>query len=360
MLFLLAAKGSTAIAEKCKNISSEDDCDDAPLCKWSDNMEKCKDEKCKNISEDDCDDAPLCKWNDNKEKCKDKKEKVCADLNKRKCDGKCEWIKELDICATSLGFDPKEWIAFDVTAQSFDAGYVGNYETINTTAISDMYTEEGSVFIFDLGSFGSLTRRRGSIITLSEIRTIWYELSPIVGDNAGIVMKSVGDSLQLYFNKVSDGLTATRAMYFALIARWQKKVALACDNGDPPTWCGDEEEERKLFFNTAAVGGGYGEMLIIPDDGTPVDAIGAAVNNAYFAGEEEAEHGETIIDEGALQSLLAEAEGTSFNACVENSTIPWTAEDFGIDHFITRSYYNFSYCYYTVCFDAECKIPDDE
>jgi len=261
---------------------------------------------------------------------------------------------------SSLGFDPQEWVEFDVAAKSFDAGYVGDYETIDTTEISEMFSQEGSIFIFDLGSFGSAVRNRGAVITLSEIRSIWYEVSPIVGDNNGIVMKSVGDSLQMYFDKVSDGLIATREMYLALIRRWRGKVALACDNADPPAWCGDEEEERDPFFNTAAMGGGYGEMLLIPNDVQPVDAIGAPVNNAYFAGEEEAEHGESIIDEGALQSLLGEAGIDPIEACVADSTIPWTAGDFGIDHFIVKEYFGFSFCYYTVCFDAECKIPDDE
>mmetsp|Transcript_54523 Transcript_54523/g.63734 ORF Transcript_54523/g.63734 Transcript_54523/m.63734 type:complete len:302 (+) Transcript_54523:123-1028(+) len=259
---------------------------------------------------------------------------------------------------SSLGFDPQEWVGFDGVAKSFDAGYIGDYNTIDTAAISEMYIQEGSVFLFDLGSFGSLIRRRGVAITLSEIRTIWYELSPIAGDNNGIVMKSVGDSLQMYFDNVSDGLIATRAMYLALIARWKDKVALACDDAEiQPAWCGVESEERKLFFNTAAVGGGYGEMIVIPNDGTPVDAFGAAVNNAYFAGEEEAEHGQTIIDDGALQSLLGEKGVGPFD-CGKESTIPWTAGDFGIDHLITINY-GFA-CYYTVCFDAECKIPDDE
>jgi len=257
-----------------------------------------------------------------------------------------------------LGWDPAEWNDFDVLANSFDASYTGDFETIDTTEISEMYTQKGSVFLLDLGSFGSLIRRRGAVITLAEIRTIWSELSPIVGDNNGIVMKSVGDSVQMYFEKVSDGLIGTRAMYLALIARWRKKVTLACDNADPPVWCGYDKEERKLFFNTASVGGGYGDMILIPKNGRLVDAIGAPVNNAYFAGEEEAEHGESIIDEDALQSLLVEAGGVSVKTCDKDVDIPWTAGDFGVDRFIVKVY-PFG-CYYTVCFDGECKIPDDE
>jgi len=259
-----------------------------------------------------------------------------------------------------LGFDPKEWIEFDGKAKSFDASYVGDYDTIDTTEISDMYSQEGSVFVFDLGSFGSLIRRRGAVITLSEIRSIWYELSPIAGDNNGIVMKSIGDSLQLYFEKVSDGITGTRAMYLALVARWMDKIDVICgeENQESPAWCDDESNYRDLFFNTAAIGGGYGNMLVIPNNGKPVDAYGAAVNNAYFAGEEEAEHGESIIDEGALQSLLGEAGRDPVDLCFEGSVIPWTTGDFGIDRFITK-FYGFA-CYYTVCFDADCKIPDDE
>lgn len=55
-------------------------------------------------------------------------------------------------------------------------------------------------------------------------------------------------------------------------------------------------------------------MLLIPNDMKHVDAYGGAVNNAYFAGEEEAEHGESIIDEDVLQSLLVEAGGSPFDA----------------------------------------------
>lgn len=255
-------------------------------------------------------------------------------------------------------FDSPVWNSFDALATEFDAGYLGDYETTNTLAISECFGGKGSVFIFDLGSSSSLFRRRGAEITLAEQRAIFQELAPIARDNNGLVMKSIGDSLQLYFENVSDGLTTTRAMYLALVARWRAKVDLACGYADTPAWCGDIEEERKRFYNTAAMGGGYGSMVLIGDPGSYIDAFGPPVNNAYFAGEEEAEHGETIIDEDALQSVLEEAGvGPQEDAC-DNVAVEWTAGELGINRFIIRTY-PFG-CYYTVCFDEECKIPDDE
>jgi len=254
-----------------------------------------------------------------------------------------------------LGFDPPQWSEFDGKVKSFDARYVGDYETIDTTEISDMYSQEGAVFLFDLGSFGSLIRRLGAVITLSEIRTIWYELSPIARENNGIIMKSVSGSLQIFFEKVSDGITGTRAMHLALLGRWMGKIILICgeNNQESPDWCDDEDNYKNpRFFNTASIGGAYGNVLVIPNNGKPVDAYGVAVNNAYFA-EEEAEHGESVIDEDALQSLLREVERNPGDPCFKGSIIPWTPGNFGIDHFITK-YYDFA-CYYTVCFDAECK-----
>jgi len=57
------------------------------------------------------------------------------------------------------------------------------------------------------------------------------------------------------------------------------------------------------------------------------------------AGEEEAEHGESIIGESALQSLLVEACGVSCGCLFgEGFAIPWTAGDFGIHRFIVRVY----------------------
>ena len=259
---------------------------------------------------------------------------------------------------SNIGVDGPEWNGFDQAALGFDENYLGDYETADTTEISDVYAKDGAAFVFDLGSSGSSFRRRGSVISLSEIRAIWSELASIVVENDGVVLKSIGDSLYLFFDTVADGLTATRAMYLALVARWRAKVDLSCDVADPPAWCGDESEERKRFFNTGAYGGGYGELLLIPGNGAYIDAYGAAANNAFFAGEEEAEHGECIIDEGALQQLLQEAgQGPQEDAC-DDEVVIWTAGDLGVDRFIVRSYGFF--CYYTVCFDAECKIPDDE
>jgi len=265
-----------------------------------------------------------------------------------------------------LGFDPIQWTVPDVMLKRVDNGYLGDYEATNADAdvaeFNGLFIRKGAAFIFDLGSFSSLTRRLGSTIVLAEIRTIWYHLAPIVAENNGVIMKSVGDSLHLYYEKVSDGLQAGQAMYLAVVARWRNKVALACDGDSKQGWCmnATEKDERKLFFNTAAMGGGFGDIiLIVPENvGVAVDAIGAPVNNAFYAGEEQAKHGQTIIDEGALQSLLDEAGQGTGDYCVERGTVPWTAGDFGINRFIVIKFV-FG-CYYTVCFDAECKIPDDE
>jgi len=265
-----------------------------------------------------------------------------------------------------LGFDPIQWTVPDVMLKHIDNGYLGDYEATNADAdvaeFNEQYTRKGAAFVFDLGSFSSLTRRLGSTIVLAEIRTIWYHLAPIVAENNGVIMKSVGDSLHLYYEKVSDGLQAGQAMYLAVVARWRNKVALACDGDSKQGWCTNatEKDERKRFFNTAAMGGAFGDIiLIVPGkQGAVVEAYGAPFNNAYYAGEEQAEHGQTIIDEGALQSLLDEAGQGTGDYCVERGTVPWTAGDFGINRFIVIKFV-FG-CYYTVCFDAECKIPDDE
>jgi len=257
----------------------------------------------------------------------------------------------------SSSFDPPVWKSFDALATEVDAGYFGDYENYDASAISSVFEGIGAVFVFDLGSSSSLYRRRGTDITLAEQRAIFQELAPIAGGNNGIVMKSVGDSLQLYYESVSDGLAGTRAMYLALVARWRAKVDAACNSSGAPDWCGDIEEERKRFYNTAAVGGGYGSMVLIGEPGRYVDAFGASVNNAYFAGEEEAEHGETIIDEDALQSLLTEAGIGPQDAC-DKGAVEWTADELGVNHIVVKTY-PFG-CYYTVCFDEECKIPDDE
>lgn len=266
-----------------------------------------------------------------------------------------------------LEFDPPEWNIPDVALLDINESYLGEFENFVTSdAVVEFdgeYTTTGAPFVIDLGSFGGLTRRLGSTIVLSEIRSIWVELAPIVAEHDGIIMKSLGDSLFLYFDKVSDGVIATRAMYNAVVARWQDKVSLACDGDSPQDWCEarDEESERDRFFNTMSSGGGYGETILIVPDGRLVDAVGAPVNNAFFAGEETAEHGETMIDESALQSLLVEAGQATDNFCQEGGpAVPWTQGDFGIDRFILREFFGFSFCYYTLCFDAECQIPDDE
>lgn len=262
-----------------------------------------------------------------------------------------------------LGFDPADWKRPDMALLDINESYLGEREDFaDSDAVSefeDEYISTGAPFTIDLGSFGGLTRRLGSTIVLSEIRSIWTELAPIAEEHNGTIMKSIGDSLFMYFENVSDGIIATRAMYDAVVARWRAKVALACDGASPEDWCAtrDDDDERDRFFNTMSSGGAYGETILIVPDGRLVDAIGAAVNNAFFAGEEEAEHGETIIDEGALQSLLVEAGQTPSVFCSSTSpSVPWTAGDFGIDHIDTREYFGFAFCYYTICFDAACEL----
>lgn len=262
-----------------------------------------------------------------------------------------------------IGFDPEEWEEFDAAAIEFDAAFLGNYEGADTSGITDTFEATKTVALFDLGSTASSFRRRGSVVTLSEIRAIWNELSPIVEDNDGIVVKSVGDTLVMLFDDVADGLTASHEMYLALVARWRRKVAEACDT-DPEDWCAgaDEEEERKRFYNTMAAGAGYGDMLLIPasGEGHPIDLYGPPVNNAFFSAEEEAEHGEFRIDEGAMQRLLVEAGVATQDGACDTQTVTWTPGTFDIQRFIVRQYFGGAFCYYTVCFDDECKIPDDE
>ena len=232
-----------------------------------------------------------------------------------------------------LGFDPIEWKGLDVVAKKIDDAYHGQDPDIfletnsDVSDFADTYKREGAVFTFDLGSFSSLTRRLGSVIVLAQIRSIWHALSPIAGEHDGVIMKSIGDSLLMYFEKVLDGLMATRVMYLAVVQRWKDQVALACEGDSPPeAWCEDrtEEDERKRFFNTGAMGGGFGNMILVgpPEDGTLVDVIGGAVNNAFFAGEEEAEHGETIIDKKALESLLIKANSEFVVECNVTIEIP--------------------------------------
>jgi len=59
-----------------------------------------------------------------------------------------------------------------------------------------------------------------------------------------------------------------------------------------------------------------------------------------------------------MQSLLVEAGGDGPDDACSEGFIPWTSGVCGINRFIVRVY-PFG-CYYTVCFDEECKIPDDE
>jgi len=277
-----------------------------------------------------------------------------------------------------LGFDPEQWIIPDVAlvdinnADPLDINnsYLGEFVNFRNSdkvgAFEQDYTSTGAPFVIDLGSFSSLSRRLGATIVLSEIRSIWYELAPIIEEHGGIILKSSGDSLFMYFDNVSDGIIATRAMYNAVVARWQEKLTLACaDFVAPEEWCA-RENGRDLFFNTMSSGGGYGETILIALDEKLIDAFGPAVNNAFFAGEEEAEHGETIIDEGALQRLLVEAKQEPGVFCEAEQDVLWIQGEFGIDHIITREFFDSEssqtpdFCYYTLCFDAECQIPDDE
>ena len=144
--------------------------------------------------------------------------------------------------------------------------------------IWEQYGVEGAVFISDMASFSSTSRKIGVCHFLKMIHRARQIIAPIVADNKGTLLKCDADNSYAYFDKVDDAIQASFDVNAALF-KSNEKFPIA----------------EQIYLS---VGIDHGRVLLVGD----VDFFGDPVNTASKLGEDLAIRAETLVTERAIAS----------------------------------------------------------
>ena len=142
--------------------------------------------------------------------------------------------------------------------------------------IWDRFGTEGAVFISDMASFSSTSRRAGVVHYLKMIHRARATIAPVIADNNGLLLKCDADNTYAFFPKTADAIQAgfdVNAAIFAANKSWGRDARV-----------------------DLSVGIDYGRILLIGD----VDFFGDPVNTASKLGEDLAVKSEVLVTERAL------------------------------------------------------------
>ena len=142
--------------------------------------------------------------------------------------------------------------------------------------IWDRFGSEGAVFISDMASFSSTSRKSGVCHYLKMIHRAREVIAPVIAANNGTLLKCDADNTYGFFAKTAD---AIRASFDVNAAMFQANSLFGAD--------------EQIFLS---VGIDYGRILLIGD----VDFFGDPVNTASKLGEDLAIKAETLVTERAL------------------------------------------------------------
>ena len=143
--------------------------------------------------------------------------------------------------------------------------------------IIDKFGVEGTVFISDMASFSSTSRKRGVCHFLKLIHRARRVIAPIVAANNGKLLKCEADNCYAFFDTPDDAIQASFDINSAL---FKANHAFELD--------------EHIFLS---VGIDYGRLLLIGDR----DFFGDPVNTASKLGEDLAVHAETLVTTRALE-----------------------------------------------------------
>ena len=143
--------------------------------------------------------------------------------------------------------------------------------------IIDKFGVEGTVFISDMASFSSTSRKRGVCHFLKLIHRTRRTIAPIVAANNGKLLKCEADNCYAFFKTPDDAIRASFEINAALFAANR-----------------EFELDEHIFLS---VGIDYGRVLLIGDQ----DFFGDPVNTASKLGEDLAIHAETLVTKRALE-----------------------------------------------------------
>ena len=143
--------------------------------------------------------------------------------------------------------------------------------------VIDKFGVEGTVFISDMASFSSTSRKRGVCHFLKLIHRARRTIAPIVAANNGKLLKCEADNCYAFFKTPDD---AIRASFEINAALFESNRTFELD--------------EHIFLS---VGIDYGRVLLIDD----TDYFGDPVNTASKLGEDLAIHAETLVTKRALE-----------------------------------------------------------
>ena len=144
--------------------------------------------------------------------------------------------------------------------------------------IWDRYGTEGAVFISDMASFSSTSRKIGVCHFLKLIYRARQIVAPIITANSGTLIKCDADNCYAFFQNTDDAIKASFTVNEALFQH-NDEFGLA----------------EQIYLS---VGIDYGRVLLIDD----LDFFGDPVNTASKLGEDLAVKAETLVTERAIET----------------------------------------------------------
>ncbi len=167
-------------------------------------------------------------------------------------------------------------VAFDSAIARFsDMGDPAEQETARAKIWED-YGTEGAVFISDMASFSSTSRKIGVCHFLKMIHRARQIVAPIIADNNGTLLKCDADNCYAFFKDTKDAIQAS----------FDVNAALFESNDRHPI-------SEQIYLS---VGIDYGRVLLIGE----MDYYGDPVNTASKLGEDLAIKAETLVTERAI------------------------------------------------------------
>ncbi len=143
--------------------------------------------------------------------------------------------------------------------------------------IWEQFGTEGAVFISDMASFSSTSRKIGVCHFLKMIHRARQIIAPIIAANHGTLMKCDADNCYAFFKHTDDAIQASFDINAALFES------------------NDRHDIAEQIY--LSVGIDYGRVLLIGD----MDYYGDPVNTASKLGEDLAIKAETLITDRAME-----------------------------------------------------------
>jgi class 3 adenylate cyclase len=166
---------------------------------------------------------------------------------------------------------------FDALIAAFAAERDANKAEAIRQSIWDGFGTEGAVFISDMASFSSTSRKIGVCHFLKLIHRTRQIIGPIIESNNGMLLKFDADNCYAYFANADDAIKASFDINSAIFSS-NEEFGLA----------------EQIYLS---VGIDYGRLLLVGDS----DFFGDPVNTSSKLGEDLAVRAEVLITERAIE-----------------------------------------------------------